>query len=340
VPIETAPFINGLNASNPAASDGMNGADDHMRLTKAAILATFPNISGAVTASHTQLNSILSQLLGTTIYNAPLGTVGAPGYAFAGDLDTGWYSPAANRAALSLGGVDALNFASDKTANFAAGASFAGAVSATGAITGPGTTPIGGMIMHTSNTLPTGHGVWCWANGGTLSRTTVGAGKELFDKYAAELGSGTFYGIGDGTSTFNVINMQEVVPVGRSGMGGATSPGLLASIATGVKDVLGTLFGADTKTLTSAYIPSLASSGTNFISVVSTIFDIVRGATTLTSVAGGAAAVTLGSSTAYSSNSVTSQANNSISVNYTNASPTALSLIQPSRAVNFIIRIA
>jgi microcystin-dependent protein len=256
VPIETAPFINGLNASNPAASDGMNGADDHMRLTKAAILATFPNISGAVTASHTQLNSILSQLLGTTIYNAPLGTVGAPGYAFAGDLDTGWYSPAANRAALSLGGVDALNFASDNTANFAAGASFAGAVAITGPITGPGTTPIGGMIAWLSDTLPTGFGVWCWANGGTLNRTTAGSGKELYDEWSRSGGDPLRYGVGNGSTTFNVINMQEAIPVGKSTMGGASSPGLLSSISSLLSAALGSLFGADTHTLTTPQIPS------------------------------------------------------------------------------------
>jgi hypothetical protein len=156
LPLETATYISDLVTSNPAASDGMNNADDHMRLIKAAIKTTFPNITGAVTATHAQLNSMLSQLLGTTVYNAPLGTVGAPGYAFVGDLNTGIYSPAADRIAIALGGADALNFAADKTANFAAGASFAGPVAATGPITGPGATPIGGMIMWLTDTLPAG----------------------------------------------------------------------------------------------------------------------------------------------------------------------------------------
>jgi hypothetical protein len=85
VPLETATYISDLVTSNPAASDGMNNADDHMRLIKSAVKTTFPNITGAVTASHTQLNSLLSQLLGTTVYTAPLGAVGAPAYSFLGD---------------------------------------------------------------------------------------------------------------------------------------------------------------------------------------------------------------------------------------------------------------
>lgn len=39
----------------------------------------------------------------------PLGAVGTPAYAFQGDLDTGWYSPGADQAALATGGVDAIS---------------------------------------------------------------------------------------------------------------------------------------------------------------------------------------------------------------------------------------
>jgi microcystin-dependent protein len=119
--------------------------------------------------------------------------------------------------------------------------------------TGPGTVPVGGMVMWLDDALPA-DGSWCWANGGTLSRT--GNGAALFALWGAR------YGAGDGATTFNVINMQEVVPVGTSGMGGAASPGLLASIAVGVKNVLGSLFGTDTTTLTAAEIPPVAFSGT------------------------------------------------------------------------------
>ena len=56
--LESATYINGLNSSNPAAGDqGLQG-DDHLRLIKATLLATFPNVAGAVTPTHTELNYV------------------------------------------------------------------------------------------------------------------------------------------------------------------------------------------------------------------------------------------------------------------------------------------
>ena len=56
--LETGPHINSLNASNPVSTDGLAQADDHIRLIKATIKATFPNITGAMTATHTVLNGL------------------------------------------------------------------------------------------------------------------------------------------------------------------------------------------------------------------------------------------------------------------------------------------
>lgn len=56
--LETAIYISGLVAANPLPSDPKSQGDDHLRLIKATILATFPNITGAVTASHTELNYV------------------------------------------------------------------------------------------------------------------------------------------------------------------------------------------------------------------------------------------------------------------------------------------
>lgn len=58
MPLETGTYISDLNASNPAATDFLDRADDHMRLIKSTIKATFPNISGAVTPTHTELNYV------------------------------------------------------------------------------------------------------------------------------------------------------------------------------------------------------------------------------------------------------------------------------------------
>lgn len=60
--LETAPFINSLNAANPVGgTDTKSQGDDHIRLIKAAIKATFPNITGAVTLTQAQLNAFITR---------------------------------------------------------------------------------------------------------------------------------------------------------------------------------------------------------------------------------------------------------------------------------------
>jgi hypothetical protein len=56
--LETATFINGLVVTNPTAADPKSQGDDHLRLIKATIKATFPNITGAITATQTAINYI------------------------------------------------------------------------------------------------------------------------------------------------------------------------------------------------------------------------------------------------------------------------------------------
>ena len=58
MPLETSTYIDGLVATNPAATDGLAQADDHMRLIKSTILATFPSITGAITATQAELNTM------------------------------------------------------------------------------------------------------------------------------------------------------------------------------------------------------------------------------------------------------------------------------------------
>lgn len=56
--LETASYINGLVATNPTATDTVAQADDHIRLIKAAIKATFPNVTGAITATQAEVNTL------------------------------------------------------------------------------------------------------------------------------------------------------------------------------------------------------------------------------------------------------------------------------------------
>lgn len=57
MPLETAQYINQLDSANPLGSDPIAAGDDHIRLIKAAIKATFPNIAGVVSGTHTQLST-------------------------------------------------------------------------------------------------------------------------------------------------------------------------------------------------------------------------------------------------------------------------------------------
>jgi len=54
--LETSTYINGLVATNPTSSDNLSEGDNHIRLLKSTIKATFPNVSGAVTSTHTAIN--------------------------------------------------------------------------------------------------------------------------------------------------------------------------------------------------------------------------------------------------------------------------------------------
>ena len=79
--LETGTYIDSLNSSNPTATDAVSEGDDHLRLIKSTVKATFPNISNAVTSTHTELNLLDGVTANTTELNyvdvATLGTAEA-----------------------------------------------------------------------------------------------------------------------------------------------------------------------------------------------------------------------------------------------------------------------
>ena len=79
--LESTTYIDGLVTTNPTGTDPRSQGDDHLRLIKATLRSTFPNVSGAMTATHTELN-LIDGYTGTTAelnYNdvPTLGTVEA-----------------------------------------------------------------------------------------------------------------------------------------------------------------------------------------------------------------------------------------------------------------------
>ena len=77
--LESTTYINGLVTTNPTGTDPRSQGDDHLRLIKSTLRSTFPNVAGAMTATHTELN-LIDGYTGTTAelnYNdiPTLGTV-------------------------------------------------------------------------------------------------------------------------------------------------------------------------------------------------------------------------------------------------------------------------
>lgn len=56
--LETFGFIDDLVATNPVSGDPKSQGDDHIRGIKATLQAQFPNVSDAVTPTHTELNYV------------------------------------------------------------------------------------------------------------------------------------------------------------------------------------------------------------------------------------------------------------------------------------------
>jgi len=134
MPLEIATYISDLVPSNPAASDGLNNADDHMRMIKATLLNTFPNINAAVTITDEQLNAIAAN----GPLRAPDGSIAAPGISFASNPGLGIYS------------------------------SGAGIMRTTGQMIGNGLVPIGMIMDFAGTTAPDG---WIACDGQPASTT-------------------------------------------------------------------------------------------------------------------------------------------------------------------------
>lgn len=236
--LETFNYLDSLVPANPPVSDGIVQGDDHIRGIKLALKNTFPNINGAVTATLVDLNAVTGGASVLADAGAFFKTSG-DGFAntLAGDID------------VKLQGTIAATFQRTGGVNFLKvfGSLQTAGITSTAEIKGPGITPIGSAVMWFDDTLPS-DGLWAWANGQVISSANTVA-PVLLARWGSRFG-------GDGITTMGLPNMQEVVPVGKSGMGGASAPGYLTSVSTALKTVLHTLFGSDTVTLTGPQMPS------------------------------------------------------------------------------------
>jgi|SRR5690242_13079796 len=60
--LETGSYISDLDILNPASTDLLKQADDHLRLIKSVLKNTFPNLTGPVTLTQDELNSPASSV--------------------------------------------------------------------------------------------------------------------------------------------------------------------------------------------------------------------------------------------------------------------------------------
>lgn len=72
--LESASYVNQLIATNPTGSDPKSQGDDHLRLLKSVLLATFPNLGAPVTPTAAQLNTVpnLAPLASPSFTGVPL----------------------------------------------------------------------------------------------------------------------------------------------------------------------------------------------------------------------------------------------------------------------------
>ena len=78
MPLESGTYISDLDTANPTYLDGVSQGDDHLRLLKSTIKATLPNLTGAVTGTHTQLNNVVARIGNSTTAAEARTALGVP----------------------------------------------------------------------------------------------------------------------------------------------------------------------------------------------------------------------------------------------------------------------
>lgn len=115
-----------------------------------------------------------------------------------------------------------------------------------------GLTPIGSLMPYAGTSAPSGF-VLC--SDVAISRSTYA---DLFGVI------GTTYGVGNGTTTFNVPDLRGRVIAGLDNMGGTAASRLTATTITGGGDAVGEVGGAQTHTLTQGQMPLHTHTQNNF----------------------------------------------------------------------------
>jgi hypothetical protein len=228
MPLETASYISDLQPSYPVSSDLVGQADDHIRLLKAVLKATFPNINGPVTATDESLNT-----------SAPVGLI-ALWYGSSGSIPSGW--ALCNGASVARSNGSGNITTPNLVDRFVVGAGTIAAQGATaGAATVTPTTAAGGAHTHA-------------VTGGSHTHTGTVDGTALttaqLPAHSHTLNSTTATVDGSGGFTFSTISAAGSASssfVGNTGTGATHTHGLTISSSGGHTH---TVADADTHTHT------------------------------------------------------------------------------------------
>jgi microcystin-dependent protein len=181
--------------------------------------------------------------------------------------------------------------------------------------------PLAGGMDFWGTTVP--NSSFAFPIGQAISRTTYSA---LFTIMS------TTYGVGDGSTTFNLPDKRERVSVMKT----SAASRLTSTYFGGDSTAMGATGGSESHTLTAAQIPSITSANASQnITVNAPANNFVTGtATNLNTSAGGSP-----QATNVNANASTASGTNSISVTSNNTGGGAHNNVQPTIVCNYIIRI-
>ena len=178
--------------------------------------------------------------------------------------------------------------------------------------------PIGGVIDYTGTTAP--NSAFVLPYGQAISRTTYATYFTLVS---------TTYGVGDGSTTFNVPDLRGRVSAGKDDMGGS-SANRLTDADDGVNgDTLGDTGGGETQTLVNGNLPAYTPSGTIITSLSSPASATVWSS--------GAGVLVISAGSQYSVTAMT--ASSAFTGTAQGGTSTAFGVVQPTIILSKLLRI-
>lgn len=104
--LETGTYISDLVPANPAGTDQINEADDHIRLIKSTLKNTFPNVNGAVDATPAQINQLVDNDFDSIITEGGVEVAKLTGATFTGPVYDDGNDPTVDGQLANKGYVD------------------------------------------------------------------------------------------------------------------------------------------------------------------------------------------------------------------------------------------